>query len=272
MTNRRRAAQGSWGRPLARAAATTFVGSSRDRRARVRRVPQVPARALLIDFGGVLTSDVFAAFSAFCEREGLPAQAMRDAFRSDEESRRLLVEHETGRLGEAAFGLAFARRLTALTGVGVSGEGLIERATAALEPDHAMVEAVAALHAGGVPTVLVSNTLGDGAYEWCDLDAMFDAVVLSGRVGVRKPSREIYRMAVAHTGVAPEECVLVDDLPHNLAGAERLGIRTLLHRRASETIPLLDALFPGRIAAVAGPRTRAASARSPARRGARAAQ
>ena len=210
----------------------------------------MPARALLIDFGGVLTSDVFAAFSAFCVGAGLPADAMRDAFRSDEEARRLLVEHETGRLGEEAFGLAFARRLSELTGVEVSGEALIERATLALEPDHAMVEAVTALHAGGVPTVLVSNTLGYAAYEWCDLDAMFDAVVLSGRVGVRKPSREIYRMAVEQAGVEPGDCVMVDDLPHNLAGAERLGIRTLLHRRASETIPLLDALFPGRIAVV----------------------
>jgi len=207
------------------------------------------ARALLIDFGGVLTSDVFAAFAAFCEREGLPADAMRDAFRFDEESRRLLVEHECGRIGAEAFGLALAGRLSELTGVRVSGDGLVERATAALEPDEEMVAAVAALHAGGVPTVLVSNTLGDGIYEWCDLDGLFDAVVLSSAVGVRKPSREIYRMAVAHAGVEAPECVMVDDLPHNLAGAERLGIQTLLHRRASETVPALETLFGGRSAA-----------------------
>lgn len=207
------------------------------------------AGALLIDFGGVLTSDVFAAFSAFCEQEGLPADAMRDAFHSDEESGRLLVQHECGRLGEAAFGLALARRLTELTGAAVSGDALVARATAAIEPDHEMVAAVAALHAGGVPTVLVSNTLGDGVYEWCDLDALFDAVVLSGQVGVRKPSREIFRMAVAHAGVDAAECVMVDDLRHNLAGAERLGIGTVLHRRTEETVPVLDALFPGHITA-----------------------
>ena len=64
--------------------------------------------ALIVDYGGVLTTDVFASFRAFCEAEGLPPDTVRDRFRSDPEARDLLAGLETGALGVAAFEPRFA--------------------------------------------------------------------------------------------------------------------------------------------------------------------
>jgi len=76
---------------------------------------------LLVDWGGVMTSDLFDAFRAFCEQEGLSPDAVGDRFRSDPASRDLLIGLETGALPEEEFELGFAPIL------GVSPEGLIDR-------------------------------------------------------------------------------------------------------------------------------------------------
>ena len=92
-----------------------------------------------------------------------------------------------------------------------------------------------------MPVALVSNSLGRDCYARVDLDELFDVTVISGQVGVRKPSRQIYRIACERLGVAPGQCVLVDDLEHNLVGAARLGIDGIHHRTADETIPRVRA-------------------------------
>jgi putative hydrolase of the HAD superfamily len=91
--------------------------------------------------------------------------------------------------------------------------------------------------------VLVSNSLGEASYAWCDCDELFDHVVLSGEVGVRKPSRRIFRIAAERAGVPPERCLMVDDLEHNLVGAGRVGMQTLLHRDPATTVAELERAF-----------------------------
>lgn len=199
--------------------------------------------ALLIDFGGVLTTDVFESFAAFCETEGIPPDTVRQCLANDERSRQLLVALESGQISEADFDRAFATRLSAASGVEVVPAELVARLTCGLRPVPEMVEAMASLRAVGIPTVLVSNTLGEYAYEWCDLDALFDAVVLSGVVGVRKPSRRIYAIAAELAGAHPCACVLVDDLEINLAGAKRIGVRGIHHTEPTATIAKLGRVF-----------------------------
>jgi putative hydrolase of the HAD superfamily len=199
--------------------------------------------ALLIDFGGVLTTNVFDSYAAFCRDAGLPADAVRDAFRRDDAAARLLVDAEEGRLDEYEFGMRFAELLGGITAVAVNPAGLLGRMNAGLRPEPALVDATAAIRRSGVTTILVSNSLGEASYDWCDFDELFDYVVLSGRVGVRKPSRRIFRIAAETAGVEPERCLMVDDLEQNLVGARRIGMRTLLHRDPVETVAELERSF-----------------------------
>jgi putative hydrolase of the HAD superfamily len=100
-----------------------------------------------------------------------------------------------------------------------------------------------ALRAAGVPVAIVSNSLGDDAYRGYDLAALADTTVISGEVVVRKPSRAIYELACTRLGVEPSECVMIDDLEHNLKGAARLGITGLHHRDSKRTIATLAEWF-----------------------------
>jgi putative hydrolase of the HAD superfamily len=203
----------------------------------------VPPEALLIDFGGVLTTSVFDSFAAFCRAEGLPEDALRDSFARDEVAARLLVDAEEGRLSDEEFGRRLAARLCAGTDLDLDPEGLLERMNAGLRPEPATVRATAAIRASGVTTVLVSNSLGRSTYAWCDFDELFDHVVISAEVGVRKPSRRIFRLAAERAGVPPERCVTVDDLEQNLVGARRVGMRTILHTDPATTLAELEQVF-----------------------------
>jgi putative hydrolase of the HAD superfamily len=184
-----------------------------------------------------MTTDVFASFAAFCEREGLSVDTVRDLFRSDPASRDLLVGLETGTLPEADFERGFAPIL------GVAPEGLIARMFAGAGPDEAMLAAVRHAREAGIRTGLISNSWGAATYDRALLAELFDGVVISGDVGVRKPSPEIYVMGTRAVGLEPTECVFVDDLPFNLKPAREMGIATVRHVEARQTIAELEELL-----------------------------
>ncbi len=194
-------------------------------------------QGLLIDWGGVLTTDLFASFRSFCELEGLEPDAVRQAFRGDAACRDLLIAFETGALAEEDFELQFAPYL------GVEASGLIDRLFAGSGSDAEMIEAVRHARAGGIRTGLVSNSWGTRRYPRDTLAELFDGVVISGEVGIRKPAREIYTLGAQSIGLAPNACVFVDDLPFNLEPAAELGMATVLHRTAGETLPELESLL-----------------------------
>jgi putative hydrolase of the HAD superfamily len=197
----------------------------------------VSKRGLLIDWGGVLTTDLFASFAAFCEAEGLEAAKVRDLFRHDQAARDLLVEFECGRVEEAEFERRFAPMLA------VPGEGLVERMFAGSAPDARMLAAVKAARDAGVRTGLISNSWGLDRYPRELMDDLFDGVVISGVVGIRKPAPEIYAMGAESIGLAPADCVFVDDLGFNLKPAKELGMATVLHTDAEQTIAQLEPLL-----------------------------
>jgi putative hydrolase of the HAD superfamily len=203
----------------------------------------VTPRALLIDFGGVLTSNVFEAFGAFCVSVGLKRDALAHAFRDDEEAAKLLTLVETGQLEEAEFERRFAPILCCGTEVTLEPEGLIPRFTETLQAEPEVIATVERIHAAGFKTSIVSNSFGYGAYEGYDLETAFDDVVLSADVGVRKPSRRIYALAAARVGVDPADCVFVDDLAQNVRGAARVGMTGLHHLDPAHTVRALESLF-----------------------------
>jgi putative hydrolase of the HAD superfamily len=193
--------------------------------------------ALIVDFGGVLTTDIWAAFALFCEAEGLDPGLIKDLFRGDPEALTLLRGLETGELEDADFETRFG----ALIGV-ENTDGLITRLFAGLGPDTRMVAAIGKASEAGLKTGLISNSWGTGIYERAPME-IFDAVVISGDVGLHKPQPEIYRLACERLEIEPADVVFVDDLRENCEGAEAVGMTAVLHRGADETLPRLEQLF-----------------------------
>jgi putative hydrolase of the HAD superfamily len=207
-------------------------------------VDSAPTRrsAVLIDFGGVITTSVLQAFEQFGELLGAPPGMVRGLLSHDAEARELLVEHECGRIDADAFDLGFADRLSA-HGLVVQPEGLSARMQAGLRRDDDTVRLIEDLRAAGVPIALVSNAFGRDCYAGFDLDALADVVVISSEVGIRKPSRKIYAIACQRLGIDPHQAVMVDDLQQNLDGAARLGITGVLHTNAADTRKQLNERF-----------------------------
>ena len=195
-------------------------------------------KGLLVDFGGVLTSNVFDSFREFCVSEGLERDAMGKLFRHDPEALRLVRGLETGAITEDDFGERFGE----LLGVADRG-GLVERMFAGIRPDEAMLGALRSARAEGIKTGLISNSMGAGRYDRDSFPELFDGVVISGDVGLHKPQPEIFLLGCERVGLEAGECVFVDDLRENCDGAEAVGMTPVLHRGAETTIPELERLL-----------------------------
>ncbi len=193
---------------------------------------------LLVDFGGVLTTNVFQSFRAFCVAEGLVETAFEDLLRGEPEVKANLRKLETNQMSADEFG----RFLAPLLGV-AEADDLMTRLFAGIGPDTAMIDAVRRVRGAGIPTGLISNSVGSSIYDQALLDELFDAVVISGDVGLHKPQPEIFLLGAERIGLPPAQCVFVDDLRENCAGAEAVGMTAVLHRGAARTLPALQRLL-----------------------------
>jgi putative hydrolase of the HAD superfamily len=194
-------------------------------------------KGLLIDWGGVLTTNLFTSFQEFCVRMEIDPAELGKRFAADPEFRELLISLEKGALAEIDFEQRFAGLL------GVAPDGLIDGLFAGVQPDTAMIEAVRTARTAGIRTALVSNSWGVHRYPHDMFAEIFDGVVISGEEGTRKPARRMYELGAERAGVAPELCVFVDDLPFNLTPAQELGMATVHHTSAETTIPELEHLL-----------------------------
>jgi epoxide hydrolase-like predicted phosphatase len=200
--------------------------------------------ALVIDFGGVMTTSLEDAMAAFAMSHGIEMQElMRVAFRAytgaeDE----LVTDFETGRLSEADFSIAFAARLQEYSGVHVEHDGLLAALFRAdLEED--MFELVERAKSAGYKTALLSNSWGMGLYPIDRIRALFDVVVISGEVGLRKPDPDIFKLTVDKLGLEAGACVFVDDHPGHLKAAQEAGMTTVLHKAPAQSIAEVEALL-----------------------------
>jgi epoxide hydrolase-like predicted phosphatase len=222
-------------------------------------------RALLVDYGGVLTTPIGVSFARFCVETGVSPERFKavlagayadhsligspggdepDGLPAAWHGGDLVADAETGRITQEEF----ERRLAAALSDGLAEPldpvDLGRRLFASLQPDHAMRSAVAAARARGFRTVMVSNTWGAIRSEQVQvIEGLFDDVVRSDEVGVRKPDPEIYLIAAARAAAAPEACVFVDDIPVNVEGARAVGMAGVLHRDAAITVPELQDLL-----------------------------
>jgi epoxide hydrolase-like predicted phosphatase len=152
---------------------------------------------------------------------------------------------ERGEITMAEFGMGLVQR-AADAGVELDFTALREyHAEMAAHPR--MVETIAALKADGYKTALVTNNIKEAGDDWralVDLDALFDAVVDSCVVGMRKPDPRIFLHALEQMGgVAPERAVFLDDHPLNIEGAERAGLRGIVVNDVDTALDELRALL-----------------------------
>jgi putative hydrolase of the HAD superfamily len=196
---------------------------------------------LLVDYGGVLTTSLFDSFGAFCTAEGLDPNALADSFRTNRDARELLIGLETGAIEEEEFEPQLAAML------GVPAPRLIDRLFAGSGPEKVMLAAVLGARQHGIKTGLISNSWGTRRYDREQLSQLFDGVVISGEEGMRKPAPEMYTLGAERIGLPPESCVYVDDLAFNLEPARELGMATVHHVDADETVSELEQLLRVRL-------------------------
>jgi putative hydrolase of the HAD superfamily len=194
----------------------------------------------------VLTTAIGPSFAAFAQEHGVSADAMRaileEAY-ADHGSDSLVARLELGEATEEEFETWLAGKLSEGLDEPLDPAGITAKLFAGSLPDHEMIDAVRRARAAGVRTGLVSNSWGGHLYDADLMDELFDAVVISGRVGLRKPDPRIYAMAAQMIGLEPADCVFVDDLEQNADGARAAGMEAIVHRNAEGTVPKLEALL-----------------------------
>jgi putative hydrolase of the HAD superfamily len=197
-------------------------------------------KGLILDFGGVVTTDFQAAVAAFSVREGLDAGAFVRAIGQTTEGREAVAAVECGQISQRDFEVTLGRML------GLDDRGLLTKATADLRPRPGVIALVRRARARGMRVAVLSNSWGTGDYDPYDgyeLDELFDAVVISDRVGLRKPSPRVYRLTAAELALQPEECLFVDDSKHNLPAARELGMGTLHFTGADAEVREIERLI-----------------------------
>jgi putative hydrolase of the HAD superfamily len=197
-------------------------------------------KGLLLDFGGVLTSDFFASIDDYCLRLGLPRGRFRAVVTADPAGRALYHRLERGEISQSTF----ERDLAAL--LGVTANGLVAGLLAGLQPNLKLIEAAAQARKAGIRVGVITNSWGMepyDPYEGYQLNECYDALVISSEVGLRKPDLAIYRLAADKLGIVPSRCVFVDDVAANLPPAAELGMATIHHVDSSRTIAELGRLL-----------------------------
>jgi putative hydrolase of the HAD superfamily len=201
--------------------------------------------ALIVDFGGVLTTPIQDSMEAFSNELGIDFDdflrvALRAYVEGDDE---LVYAFETGELEEDEFSVKFAQRLAQATGKEIDPERFVQRMFGGMRLEEGMMDAVAKARAAGFKTGLLSNSWGLSGYPRERLAEIFDDVVISAEVGMRKPDPAIFELSVTRLGVVPDASIFVDDHPGHLKAAVAAGMTTVLHRSPAQTIAELEELL-----------------------------
>lgn len=154
---------------------------------------------------------------------------------------------ERGELEVPDFEARLARRLTDRHDRPLMADGLVERMFSGFAHAPDMIGLVRRAKASGISTALLSNSWGDQYLRdgWQD---MFDAVVISGEVGMRKPEPQIFEHTLSQLQLPPSSCVFVDDHRANIRAAATLGIVGVWHQSYEQTASELEAIFDRRLA------------------------
>ena len=206
--------------------------------------------AVISDFGGVLTTPLFEAFLAVQRDSGIPLGALGQAVGSlaARDGANPLFELETGRLRERDFIAGLEGALSKELGREVELAGFGEAYFAQLHPNQELLDYLRSLRERGLRLALLTNNVREWEPLWrpkLPVDELFEVVVDSAFVGMRKPDPEIYRLTLERLDLAPEACVFVDDTDVNVAAARELGMRAVWFRSTGQAIAEIETALDG---------------------------
>jgi putative hydrolase of the HAD superfamily len=199
-------------------------------------------KALISDFGGVLTSPLLGALERFNDHLGLTGEEFGRAMAlaMQEHGEHPLFALERGEITEAEFLARLERGLAETAGITVSLHGFGARLMDALAPNHELFDHYRTLRRDrALRFALCTNNVREWEPLWrfkLPIDELFEVVVDSGFVGLRKPDPAIYRLTCERLGVAPERCLFVDDVEVNCTAAAELGMAAVLFRSSEQAI------------------------------------
>jgi len=200
--------------------------------------------AVIFDFGGVLTTSPFEAFARFERERGLPADIIRRTNAANHHDN-AWAQFERAELDVEAFDALFAAE-SLLLGAEVRGSDVLPLLSGDLRPE--MVEALRRIktryRTGCITNNLPANATGSAggrSLYVAGVMALFDHVIESAKIGLRKPDPRIYRMMTDALGVKPQACVYLDDLGINLKPAREMGMTTIKVVDAAQAIAELEA-------------------------------
>ena len=187
-------------------------------------------KAVIWDFGGVLTSSPFEAFNRFEKERGLPLDIIRRT-NAENHFENAWAKFERAEVNLDEFDALFAAESKAL-GAEVRGRDVLPLLSGDLRPQ--MVEALRrvkqAFRTGCITNNLPANQMGSTggrSLYVAEVMALFDHVIESAKIGLRKPDPKIYAMMIEALGVDPKACVYLDDLGVNLKPAREMGMTTI---------------------------------------------
>jgi len=198
-------------------------------------------KAVISDFGGVLTTPLSGSFAIFADRAGMTLAELGGALGAivAREGAHPLYEMECGRLSEADFLAGLERALHEQIGREISCAGFSQALWSGLHPNPPMISLMADLRAEGYRMALLTNNVREWESHWramAPIEEIFELVVDSAFVGMRKPDPEIYELTLQGLGLSGTECLFVDDLAKNCAAARGAGMQAVVYRDAEQAI------------------------------------
>ena len=203
-----------------------------------RAIADGRVKAVISDFGGVLTTPLGNAFAAWSKESGIPLEDLGVAIAaaSERHGEHPLFMLERGELTQREF----VARIDAELGEGRSLDGMLDTYFAHLERNPEMIDFVRELRDRGLRTALLTNNVREWEPRWRpmlpEIDEIFEVVVDSAFVGMRKPEPGIYHLTVERLGGGLEasDCLFVDDMAVNCEAAAELGMRAVLFESAEQ--------------------------------------
>ena len=205
-------------------------------------------RAVVSDFGGVLTAPLDVAFRHIQDDVGVPPGAFGEALAAASEADGINPLHlvETGKLSEQAFLATLERELAGILGREVTLHGFGERYHRGLTPNEELFAYYATLRERGVRLALLTNNVREWESYWramLPIDDIFETVVDSAFAGVRKPDPDSYALVLERLALPAAACAFVDDLERNVAAARALGFHAVRFEDTAQAIAALEALL-----------------------------
>jgi epoxide hydrolase-like predicted phosphatase len=210
-------------------------------------------RAIISDFGGVLTTPLFGGFAKVMEAQGLPMEALGHAMvrATEAHGENPLFDFERGKMTEAEFFDLLGDGLEHEVGRRVPLQDFAEHYFSHLSPNHELIDHLLALRdERGLRLALLTNNVKEWEPRWKSMlpDGMFELIVDSAFVGMRKPEPGIYALTLERLGLSGPECAFIDDLEVNCEAAKEHGIVPIRFESTQQVIEELGAVLERRAA------------------------